>query len=243
MTKTLSGLVIALILASTSQCANAQGMFEVKGISALSAGAGAGVAAAAAGNKKSTSSGLTALDLSKVLGNGDSFAKQGKWADAEKCYRYGLTSFSKLGKVDSPEGVTLLRSLASSCEHQKKFGDAAGFYKTVVASQQRHSGENAPETVDAKQHLASILVESGDFSNAASYFGQALASIEASGLPQPQDKMLRLMDNCGNALRHAGRDADAQAMETKANNLRGTQSESKSQPIGTENAGAQKGIN
>lgn len=221
----LSSLVV-LVLSST-QSAFSQGMMEMKGVSALSAGAGAGVAAAfskaAKNSVKNIGTIMTAsqADIDKYKGSGEAYEKAKNWAEAARCYQYCISNLAKKGQTQSPTGLWLLEHLSNVYIADKRPDYAIGYYKTVVAWRQKQLGDSDNSTIKGEQKLADMYVAAGDLNNAATYLNRAVSGCDNAEHKPTSHEMIPLLDSYSSVLRELGRSEEANSVDARASALRG----------------------
>jgi tetratricopeptide (TPR) repeat protein len=150
------------------------------------------------------------------------YAERGDKAKAEECWRKVLACEQRQFGGGAPELKKTLATLATLCDEQGNNREALSYYRQLYAIQRKAAGASAstaPDPADARPtrlKLVNLLTFTGDFPGAESLLKEAV-TVESDNGYQAQ-----LYDAYGALMREMGRDADATAMETKAQSLRGS---------------------
>ena len=113
---------------------------------------------------------------STLFNLGQSFAAEGKYAEAEPFLRRSLAVRKSIPGPIGPDVARIFISLAETCKNEGKYAEAESIYQQAVQVSETSLNPNYQYADIALSSLAILYREEGRFSEAGSVFRQVLST-------------------------------------------------------------------
>lgn len=151
--------------------------------------------------------------LGKVL------KKRGKWDEAEKYYRQGLTMATQGLGVDAYEVKECQLNLAECYERTNKFQDALLYYKNLLAVAEKKYGSEDPDVQEYAKKILTLNIKGGNYAAAEEILKQKIDFEESQGRGS-SEKTAKLLEQYADVLKKEVKMDEANAVEAKLKGIR-----------------------
>jgi tetratricopeptide (TPR) repeat protein len=160
---------------------------------------------------------FVAVNLQRLA---DLYADKGRFAEAEPLYRRTVSIREKAFGPEHPETAITLNNLGAMYRLEGRYAEAESLYRRALAIREKAFGENHPAVFTSLNNLAVLYHVQGRYAEAEDYYKRALESAQKAVRPDDPNLLITL-DNYEKLLRTMKREAEADAIEIRAEAIRG----------------------
>lgn len=146
------------------------------------------------------------------------FMSQGEFARAEELYDRAISMMKKADLPDYPSKARTVSGLGAAKCRQGKYEESMVLFKQSIEMAETAVGRDHPQAAEGHLPLARCLIASGRYQEAETLFQQLIQKFDKPGKPAPPI-LLRILSEYSRLLRSLDREADAQRVQARLEEL------------------------